>query len=125
MYTQQNAHGFTLIETLIAIMVLSIGLLGAAKISLMVISSNTFDSQLTAATILAQQQIEDLQRLGYTHANTAAGTEAYGTITNFASYQRVTTIVANTPATAMLTATVTVWWAQDTHSVTLRTILGE
>jgi type IV pilus modification protein PilV len=120
-----NADGFTLTEVLIAVVVLSVGLLGAAQISLGVISSNGFSKRLTVATTLAQDRLEEIQRRGYANANGLAGTETYGAIADYSAYKRVTTITANTPTAGMLTATVTVWWSSDAKSVTLQTILGE
>jgi type IV pilus assembly protein PilV len=123
-----NSHdvqGFTLTEVMIAIVVFSVGLLGAAQVNIGVIHSNRFSKQLAVATTLAQDQIERIKRLGYASASTAAGTEAYGSIANHTAFRRVTTVSANTPATGMHTATVTVFWDSNARSVTLSTILGE
>jgi type IV pilus modification protein PilV len=125
MYKFHNEYGFTLTEVLIAMVVLAIGLLGLARLNIAVIRGNVSGKQLTVATTLAQDRIEEIQRRGYTNANTAAGTQAYGTIADYPAYKRVTTINANTPATNMITATVTVFWNADAHSVTLNTILGQ
>jgi len=124
-YKCHDEHGFTLTEVLIATVILAIGLLGAARMNIAVIRGNVSGKELTVATTLAQDRIEEVQRLGYTNANTAAGTQAYGTIATYTAYKRVTTINANTPAANMITATVTVFWDADKHSVILSTILGQ
>src|SRR5437016_2881263 len=116
----RNESGFTLTSVLIGMIVLSIGLLGAAKLVVIVLNSNTFSKDLTTATTLAQDKIAVVQRLGYANADTAVGIEAYGTITNYGDYKRVTSVSPNTPATGIKTVTVTVSWRSrsQTHSVT-------
>jgi Tfp pilus assembly protein PilV len=122
----QNARGFTLATVLIGLVVLSIGLLGAARLVIVVAQSNAFSTHLTTATTLAQDQIAAVQRLGYANADTAAGPEPYGTIANYGDYQRVTAVSPNTPAAGMKTVTVTVTWQSrsDTHSVIVPTLLA-
>jgi type IV pilus assembly protein PilV len=51
-------HGFTLLEVLVAITILAIGLLGVASMQISAISGNRLGNELTAATFLAQAQIE-------------------------------------------------------------------
>ena len=57
----KNDPGFTLIEVLIAIVILSIGLLGMASLSVNIIKGNRLSNDLTAATTLAQQKMEDIR----------------------------------------------------------------
>ena len=61
--------GFTLIEVLVAISLLSIGLLGVANLTIGIIKGNSYSKNVTTATIVAQQQIDQAQRLGYTNAS--------------------------------------------------------
>jgi Tfp pilus assembly protein PilV len=123
----RNESGFTLISVLIGTIVLSIGLLGAARLVITVFNSNTFSQQLTTATTLAQEQLAVVQRLGYTNADTAGGTEHYGAIANYGAYQRVTSVSPNTPAAGIKTVTVMVSWQSrtQTHSVTLPTLFAQ
>jgi hypothetical protein len=82
---------------------------------------------MTTATTLAQGKIEEVRRLGYSGApatNTTI-TEGYDSITDFASYKRVTVTDAGTPAVHMKMVTVTVYWSADAHSASLKTILAE
>ena len=122
----QNARGFTLTTVLIGMVVLSIGLLGAARLVIVVVQSTAFSTQLTTATTLAQAQIAAVQRVGYAHAETAAGTEPYGAIAHYGDYQRVTSVSPHTPAAGMKTVTVTVMWQAQatTHAVTVPTLLA-
>jgi Tfp pilus assembly protein PilV len=125
--TIHNDRGLTLSSILIGMVVLSIGLLGAARLVVVVSNSNTFSKNLTTATTLAQDKLAAVQRLGYANADTTAGTENYGTITNYGGYKRDTTVSPNTPAAGIKTVTVTVSWqsGSGTRSVTLPTLLAQ
>lgn len=122
-----NNKGFTLLEILVAILVLSIGLLGMAALTGGIIHNNKFSKELTTATILAQDQMEEIRRLGYsgTPSTDTDATEDYNSITNYPSYKRVTSTRVNNPAAGMKKATVIVCWDSDSHSVALQTILAE
>jgi type IV pilus assembly protein PilV len=122
----RNERGFTLASVLIGMVVLSLGLLGAARLVVVVTNSNAFSKNLTTATTLAQDRIATVQRLGYANADTAAGTENYGAITNYGGYKRVTAVSPNTPAAGIKAVTVTVYWQSraETHAATLSTLLA-
>lgn len=55
-----NNKGFTLIEVMIAIVVLAIGLLGAGAMQVAAIKGNANSSNLTEATNLAAAQVENI-----------------------------------------------------------------
>ncbi len=124
-YTYKNDGGFTLTEVMMAIVVLSVGLLGLAQTLVVVINTNLSARQLTAATTLAQAGMEEVHRIGYGDADTAAGMDDYGSLANFEAYKRVTTIETDTPGTGMKTATINVSWKGDQRSLSLSTILTE
>jgi type IV pilus assembly protein PilV len=114
-------------EVLIAMVILTVGLLGMAALTTGIINSNKLSNRISAATVLAQDKMEDIKRLGYSGipASDTTTTEDYNTITNYALYKRVTfTEVAN-PAAGMKKITVTVYWDADDHSVVLNTILAK
>ena len=50
---QRSHNGFTLIEVLVAIVILSVGLLGMASLTVAIIQGNKFSNDLTTATTLA------------------------------------------------------------------------
>ncbi len=121
-----NSHhdkGFTLIEVLVSIVILALGLLSLATLASTVMHGNAFGKEMTVATTLAEERMEEVKRLGYANAETAAGTENYGTITNYGDHRRVTSVSASTPAAGMKTVTVTVFWGADAYSVTLSAII--
>jgi len=128
-------HGFTLIEMLIAIVVLAIGMLGLARMTMATISVHTATERLARASALLQDSMERIKHAGYGGATPGTVTDAYGALSsystsggttfNYSSYKRVTSIVANTPATNMKTVTVTVFWQNDQQALSASTILAQ
>jgi type IV pilus assembly protein PilV len=125
MQTVRDANGFTLIEILIATVIITVASLGVVSLTIGIIRGNSFSKRLTIATTLAQDRMENVKRLGYSNAGTAAGTENYGTIANYAGYKRVTSVANNTPASNIKTINVTVYWDSDKHSANVSTIISE
>ena len=62
---QGNQKGFTLIEVMIAMLVLSIGILGVATMQVTAIKGNSFSIGLTEAATFAQNKVEELAVLAY------------------------------------------------------------
>ena len=52
---------------MISLVILSVGLLGLASQTLSVIKANSLSDQMTRATVLAEDKMEELKRLGYPH----------------------------------------------------------
>lgn len=120
----QRCHpptGFTLIETLISLMVFSVGMLGLAGLTTVIVRSNTLSQQITTATVLAQDTLEALQTLGYTSVIPTTGI----TISNRHRYTRSVGVVEEHPATGIKTVAITVTWGPEDaqHQVDLKTIL--
>ena len=124
---RDNNSGFTLMEVLVAMLILTVGLLGMAALIAGIINSNKLSNRISTATVLAQDKMEEIKRIGYSGMPTSdtTTTEDYNSITNYSLYKRVTfTEVAN-PDAGMKTVTVTVYWDSDAHSVELKTILAQ
>ena len=116
--TDNASKGFTLLEVLIAIVVLSVALLGTASLTGSIIGYNQFADQVTKATTLAQGKIEEFKNTDYA---TIAGSSVTQSI-----YTISWDVVPDSPATDMKTITVTVsWnWKGAARDVVLRTIIG-
>ncbi|MCI0405855.1 MAG: prepilin-type N-terminal cleavage/methylation domain-containing protein [candidate division Zixibacteria bacterium] len=61
MTIRKNDKGFTLIEVMISMVILAIGILGLAPLMVLSIYSNTYSQDLTRATAVAQDRIEQLK----------------------------------------------------------------
>ena len=112
---------FTLIELLVAIVILSVGLLGMATLTGSIVRNNKLSNDLTTATTLAQDKLEDVCANGYDSAVSETKTAC---ATPFSEYQREVTVNDSTPAAGMKEVTVTVYCGlSDAHDVEIRTIL--
>lgn len=74
-----DKRGFTLVELLIAMIILTVGLLAVVGLFVAVIHGNASSKWVTAATALAEQEVERLKSLGYDALS--VGTSASETIT--------------------------------------------
>ena len=126
-----NSSGFTLIEVMIAIFILTVGLLGAAGMAATVINGNAFSKEITTAAMLAQDKMEEVKNLGYSgtpSSGTPPTTEPYNSITDYPTYKRITEIKdVGSPAVADMKAIevkVEFPWKGNTHNVTLKTIVA-
>jgi type IV pilus assembly protein PilV len=110
----KRREGFTLLEVMIALVILSVGLLGLAGLQLVAVKGNSFSTEMTYATMLAQQHAETLKNLPYTDANLAPADEGnpHTAIGNSKGVQYAVswTVTDNTPATDMKTVNLTVQW---------------
>lgn len=114
-----NNKGFTLIEVLIGLVILAIGLLAVAGMQITSIKGNTFSNNLTQATVFAQDKLEYLKNLPYTHADLSVGTKneaISGTI-----FSRLWEVTDTTSTMKMITVTVQ-WTDRVDHSISLSTI---
>lgn len=122
--SKYNARaGFSLVEILVAMTILSVGLLGMTLLIVGVSRVNSVSDNLTTAATLALDKMENIQGLGY--ANAVSATENYNTITKFGSFKRVTNVINDSPSPGMKNITVKVYWGSDKHLVTLSTILAQ
>lgn len=62
-YRKYGQHGFSMVEVLVAMLLLTVGLLALAKMQNQAVASNSFGNQLTEATFLAQDKVEELRLL--------------------------------------------------------------
>ncbi len=114
----QRQDGFTLIEVLISISLLTIALLGLCGATVMAMKGNSLSQMSTKATIMAKDKIEGLKNLNY--AQVASGSDIPET-----NYARQWTVADASPVTDAKTIAVTVSWTWQglARNVTLTTII--
>lgn len=129
-----NQRGFTLIELFIAIVLLTVGLLGTAALTTGVVRGNLSSKNMTTATAIAQSCFEENRRVGYANAGTVPAGGANSCITaggaasvtlGGVTFTRTLTIDAS--VANLKTLTVQVSWsegASGSKSITLKTILA-
>ena len=137
----RGQDGFTLIEVLVAIMITAVALIGLAGLLASTVKNNDFSIRTTMATNLAQQKIEDLQRLAASDfdsvVDSVAGSdpinalnpdqvEDYGSISGYETFRREVYITDGTSPVNSKDVAVRVVWkdAIGTHSTILRTVLA-
>jgi len=135
LHSRHQQDGFTLIEMLIALVVLAIGMLGTSRITVATVSVHTATERLAKASALLQDSLERIKQSGYGSTNPGTVTDSYGSMSsyntyggttcNYSIYKRVTSIAADTPATNMKTVTVTVFWQNDHQALSASTILAQ
>ena len=127
--SKRSDQGFTLLEVLVTLVILSVGLLGTLGLTTGVIRGNFFSKNITSATAIAQTQLEAAQREGYANVTTTKFPAATQVVSmGGVNFNRATTITNNTPAANMKTVSVTVNWYEANNaqrSITLQTILAQ
>jgi len=117
----KSANGFTIIEVLISMGLLSVALLGGAALTVGIVKANAHSERVTTATMLAQQKMEELKNVGFALASDSE--DDYGAIENFAAYRRIADVTDATNG-YFRRATVTIFWDDNKKKVTLETMLA-
>jgi type IV pilus assembly protein PilV len=98
--------GFTLVEVIVAISILTVGLLAIASMQSTAIQGNYFASRMTEGTSWAQDKIEELVALPYTDPDLSAG--AHTEATPPTGYTVTWNVADDNPVTNTKLITVTV-----------------
>ena len=118
---KNQGNGFTLIEVVAGLIILALGLLGIAAMQISSTQGGHSSSNLTQATILAQDKLEYLSNLSYGDSNLSGGQHNEGTLpgTVFSSRYHIDEDAGN----PMKMITVTVQWTdRGNHSISFSTI---
>ena len=119
-----NKKGFSLIEVLVGLVLLAIGLLAIAGMQITSVRGNFFSSNMTQASILAQDRLEGLKNLPYAHADLSIGNHNDGVIpgTIFTRDYDVSLV----PGTSMLNIIVRLRWRDTSdHTISFTTVRSE
>ncbi len=110
--------GFSLLEAMIALLILAVGLLAVAGLMTMTIRTNAYGNHLTEASTSAQAKMEEFRS---TRPAAGSGSDTVDSVTGVRFLRRWSV----TPNAEMKIITVTVEWTDKTnHSVELSTIIG-
>ena len=141
-----NKKGFTLIEVLIAIVLLVVGLLGTAGIMTNTMQQNNYAARRTEATTVAQDELERILALPFTHTDLTDLTDTTAApvtitypdpidypdaiTTDYTLGYTVTTLWSDSAAKEIFKEIqVIVTWADDPRAnpltITMSTILGK
>ena len=127
----QKEKGFTLIELMTAIFLLTTGLLGTAALTASVVRGNIAGRNQTTATAVAQSCFQENRRVGYTDTGTSNNGNgcAVGSVAvplGGVTFTRVLAAI-DTSVTNVKTLTVTVSWSEGTagnRSITMKTSIA-
>jgi prepilin-type N-terminal cleavage/methylation domain-containing protein len=112
-----NSHrGFTLIEVLMASLILTCGLLAAATVFSFIIRTNASNRQMAVATALLSEKMEEFRSLSFSDAIWAAGDGSETIVVAGDRFVRAWQIGVDTPRT------VTVVISTDANALTRRPI---
>jgi type IV pilus assembly protein PilV len=116
--------GFTLIEIMITLVILSIGLTALAGLQVSAIKGNTFSKRMTAAVSVANQKLEQLKDTDYANILSESSTQI--TQSNM-RFTRQVTVTNNSPLANTKTVNVTVTWSDgsNSHSIPMTTIISQ
>jgi len=119
-----RAAGFTLVELLVAASVASIGFLVLAALHANSIRTTAVGRNITAATGLAQEEIEIMRR---TAAASLANLGSQNVVVGHVTYARSATVVAVGPGGTARQVTVNVGWNDQfgAHTFALVSVIGQ
>jgi type IV pilus assembly protein PilV len=117
-------EGFTLIEIMITLVVMSIGLTALAAVQISAIRGNAFSKRMTTAVSIADEKIEQLKNSVY--ANILSESSIQITQSNM-NFTRQVTVKDNDLLPNTKTIIVTVDWSEGSksHSVPVTTIVSQ
>lgn len=111
----RQTRGFTIVEVMVAIFILSVGLLAAATMQVSAIRGNQMGNDVTQATFIAQDKLEQLKNSDDI-STVADGNDVVGI------YNRSWTLTASSGASQIATVTVSWTTGGKNHDVALTTI---
>ncbi len=125
MKSSMRSRGFSLIEVVIALLILAISLLALAGLMVTTTRNSSFGGHMTEAATFAQDKLEQLTAAPW--ASIVAGSDTAVGATGI-SYARSWTVTLN-PTGDQAWITVTMNWtdptANSTHTITVRSVVSQ
>ena len=108
-YKKQS--GFTLIEVMIALVILAVGLLALMTMQIVSIKANAFSSEMTYAAMLGQRELENVRNMNYDNVTALARTTFdVDPTTKGVAYSIERQVQNDIPATDMKMVTLIIDW---------------
>ena len=127
--TKLDNRGFSLLELLIAVVILAVGLLAMAGLQTRAIKGNFHGGTISLATALAEERAEEIRNTDYDSIAYDPNPDVEANIKSGSSgniFTRETLVENDIPMTGMKKITVSVHWETDApHQVTIRTIVAK
>ena len=123
MSRSRDSRGFTLIEVVVALLMLTFGVLASASLTAALMRSNRGVTNRTRAVETLRLKVEDLQSKQYSQITSGNDTATVRGI----AFNRSWAVANNTPAANLKRITLSVTWSdrQGSHTVTNQTIRGQ
>ncbi len=113
-------NGFSLIEVLIALVILAVGMLALGGMQVVSIKGNSFSQKMTQATVLTQNKLEELRKLPFADSSLSIGRHDEGVLSG-SRFSRAYDVEGI--STTLKAVTVTVQWTEEMdHSISLSTM---
>jgi len=118
----KKTKGFTLIEVMIALIILSFSLLALAGLMVTTTKNNSFGNHMTEAATFAQDKLEELRAVRWDTINEGTNTDLQNGSTGI-NYTRNWGVVTNK---SLKTVTITInWQDKGNHSIRLTSVLSQ
>jgi prepilin-type N-terminal cleavage/methylation domain-containing protein len=119
----RDSRGFTLIEVVVALLMLTFGVLASASLTAALMRSNRGVTNRTRAVETLRLKVEDLQSKQYSQITSGNDTATVRGI----AFNRSWAVANNTPAANLKRITLSVTWSdrQGSHTMTNQTIRGQ
>jgi prepilin-type N-terminal cleavage/methylation domain-containing protein len=115
----RQQRGFTLIETLVAIFVLTIGLVGTAALMSQSVNMGAHARYQSTAALLASEKMEDLDRFPSTDPNMTPGGSLAADTTGYFDNVQISSYDGNINEITTSNGTTTLYTQQPTGTVTV------
>jgi type IV pilus assembly protein PilV len=112
----ESKEGFTLVEIMITLVIMSIGLMALSGLQVHAIQGNAFSKRLTTAVSIGEEKLEQIKNAAYADVKSESSTQIKRSNMNFT---RQVTVTTNTNPVNTKTVKVAVTWTQGSKSYTV------